>query len=180
MMTSSHPLSLRAYTITTYGLCGFANLGSLGIQIGVLSALAPSRSKVIAAKTVAALVLGFVVFLVAIATASLATLVGGADDGFQGVSTTLFALFLVLQLLTILQGLAYGLILLNTPAAIVVFFVLPIAWMRRDTRPEQTELPLGRPRFELPLVPFGAFLAPAALGALLWGDALLYMLHLHP
>ena len=39
----------------------------------------------------------------------------------------MFLLFLALQLLTVLQGLAYGLILLNTPAAIVIFFVLPIA-----------------------------------------------------
>lgn len=59
MMTSSHPLSLRAYTITTYGLCGFANLGSLGIQIGVLSALAPSRSKVIARIAFSAMICGF-------------------------------------------------------------------------------------------------------------------------
>lgn len=93
----------------------------------VTFALMPSRSKVIAAKTVAALILGFVVFVIAIVTASLATLLGGADGGFKGLSLTLFALFLALQLLTILQGLAYGLILLNTPAAIVVFFVLPIA-----------------------------------------------------
>ncbi|KJA27730.1 hypothetical protein HYPSUDRAFT_34857 [Hypholoma sublateritium FD-334 SS-4] len=59
MMTSAHPLSLRAYTITTYGLCGFANLGSLGIQIGVLSALAPSRSKVIARIAFSAMICGF-------------------------------------------------------------------------------------------------------------------------
>lgn len=93
----------------------------------VTFALMPSRSKVIAAKTVAALILGFTVFVVAIVTAALATLFGGADGGFEGLSLTLFLLFLALQLLTILQGLAYGLILLNTPAAIVVFFVLPIA-----------------------------------------------------
>src|ERR1700722_19088297 len=43
-----NPLSPRAYTITSYALCGFANLGSMGIQIGVLSALAPSRGKSIA------------------------------------------------------------------------------------------------------------------------------------
>ena len=30
-------------------------------------------------------------------------------------------------MLTILQGLAYGMLFLNTPAAIVTFFVLPIA-----------------------------------------------------
>lgn len=93
----------------------------------VTFALVPSRSKVIAAKTVAALILGFIVFVIAIATASLATLIGGADGGFEGLTLTLFLLFLALQLLTILQGLAYGLILLNTPAAIVAFFVLPIA-----------------------------------------------------
>jgi CNT family concentrative nucleoside transporter len=32
--------------IATYALCGFANFASIGIQIGGLSALAPSRFKV--------------------------------------------------------------------------------------------------------------------------------------
>jgi len=53
------PLSYRAYTITSYGLCGFANLGSLGIQIGVLGALAPSRGKVIARIALSAMLCGF-------------------------------------------------------------------------------------------------------------------------
>ena len=48
LMASSDALSKRGYTIASYALCGFANLGSLGIQIGVLSALAPSRTRVIA------------------------------------------------------------------------------------------------------------------------------------
>ncbi|KAJ7594748.1 Na+ dependent nucleoside transporter C-terminus-domain-containing protein [Mycena floridula] len=52
-------LSHRAYTITSYGLCGFANLGSLGIQIGVLSALAPSRGKIIARIALSAMICGF-------------------------------------------------------------------------------------------------------------------------
>lgn len=59
MKNGAHPLSQRAYTITTYGLCGFANLGSLGIQIGVLGALAPSRSKIIARIALSAMVCGF-------------------------------------------------------------------------------------------------------------------------
>lgn len=54
-----NPLSPRAYTITSYGLCGFANLGSLGIQIGVLGALAPSRSKMIARIALSAMICGF-------------------------------------------------------------------------------------------------------------------------
>jgi CNT family concentrative nucleoside transporter len=50
LMASPDALSKRGFTFTiaTYALCGFANLGSLGIQIGVLSGLAPSRARVIA------------------------------------------------------------------------------------------------------------------------------------
>ena len=36
-------LSARSFTITTFALCGFANLSSIGIQIGGIGALAPSR-----------------------------------------------------------------------------------------------------------------------------------------
>ncbi|KAF8629114.1 hypothetical protein AX17_005700 [Amanita inopinata Kibby_2008] len=57
---SENPLSPRAYTIASYGLCGFANLGSLGIQIGVLGALAPSRGKVIARIAISAMACGFI------------------------------------------------------------------------------------------------------------------------
>ncbi|KAF5386173.1 hypothetical protein D9615_002385 [Tricholomella constricta] len=59
IMTSEFPLSPRAYTIASYGLCGFANLGSLGIQIGVLGALAPSRGKIIAQIALSAMICGF-------------------------------------------------------------------------------------------------------------------------
>lgn len=93
----------------------------------VTFALEPSRTRVIGAKVVAALVWGAGAFVAAVLIATLFTLVGGADGKFEDVGLTVFALFFVLQLMTILQGLAYGLILLNTPAAIVTFFVLPIA-----------------------------------------------------
>ena len=36
-------LSPRSQVIATYALCGFANFGSIGVQIGGLSALAPTR-----------------------------------------------------------------------------------------------------------------------------------------
>lgn len=36
-------LSPRARLLTTYALCGFANLASVGIQVGGISSLAPSR-----------------------------------------------------------------------------------------------------------------------------------------
>ena len=36
-------LAPRSFTIATYALCGFANLGSIGIQIGGIGALVPER-----------------------------------------------------------------------------------------------------------------------------------------
>jgi leader peptidase (prepilin peptidase)/N-methyltransferase len=51
--------------------------------------------------------------------------------------------------------------------------VIPVAMIRRGHVREQTELALGSTPFDAPLVPFGVFLAPAALLTLFWGDALL-------
>jgi len=93
----------------------------------VTFALEPSRSKVIAAKVAAAIVFGLGAFVAAIILAGIGTLIGGAEGGFDDLKLTTFLLFLGLQILSLLQGLAYGLIFLNTPAAIVTFFVLPIA-----------------------------------------------------
>jgi CNT family concentrative nucleoside transporter len=36
-------VSPRAHVVATYAFCGFANLGSIAVQIGGISALAPSR-----------------------------------------------------------------------------------------------------------------------------------------
>lgn len=63
IMASDSPLSERGYTIASYALCGFANLGSLGIQIGVLSALAPSRARVIAKLAASAMICGFISYV---------------------------------------------------------------------------------------------------------------------
>lgn len=38
-------MSERAIIISTYALCGFANFGSIGIQIGGISAISPKRKK---------------------------------------------------------------------------------------------------------------------------------------
>ena len=60
MMASSDPLSKRGFTIASYALCSFANLTSLGIQIGVLSVLAPSRTRLIARIGPSAVICGFI------------------------------------------------------------------------------------------------------------------------
>jgi leader peptidase (prepilin peptidase)/N-methyltransferase len=55
--------------------------------------------------------------------------------------------------------------------------VVPVTWARRSSgRGEQTELALGPVNVVFPLVPFGVFLAPAALISLLWGDSLIQLL----
>lgn len=51
-------LSDRSRTIMTYALCGFGNLGSLGIMVGGLAAMAPQRRPEIAALGVRSVVVG--------------------------------------------------------------------------------------------------------------------------
>ena len=60
-------------------------------------------------------------------------------------------------------------------AVIFLAIVYPIAFLRRGRVAPQTELALGAPDSELalPLVPFGVFLAPAAVIMLFFGDELL-------
>jgi CNT family concentrative nucleoside transporter len=41
--TLKDTLDPRSFTIATYALCGFANFSSIGIQIGGIGALAPTR-----------------------------------------------------------------------------------------------------------------------------------------
>lgn len=56
-------LSERSKLIITYALCGFANLGSLGILIGGLSVLCPERRSEIVLLAPKALVIGFLATL---------------------------------------------------------------------------------------------------------------------
>ncbi len=48
IMKSGGDLSFRSRIIATYALCGFANLGSIGIQLGGIGGMAPSRRSEIA------------------------------------------------------------------------------------------------------------------------------------
>ena len=51
----------RSITITTYALCGFANLSSLGTVMGALGAMVPDRKAEISRLALRALVAGTVV-----------------------------------------------------------------------------------------------------------------------
>ena len=42
-LTGAKDISERTKTILTYALCGFSNFGAIGIQLGGIGPLAPSR-----------------------------------------------------------------------------------------------------------------------------------------
>ncbi|KID90479.1 inner membrane transport protein yeiJ [Metarhizium guizhouense ARSEF 977] len=64
-------LSPRSRLIATYALCGFGNIGSLGIQIGILGQLAPSRGGDVSKLAVSALISGVVATLTSATVAGL-------------------------------------------------------------------------------------------------------------
>jgi len=90
--------------------------------------LEPHRAKVIGAKVLAALVFGLLAVALACLIATLATIVSGAPGAWENIGVDDFAKFTLLQVTGVLQGLAFGLIFLNSAAAIVTYFVLPIAF----------------------------------------------------
>jgi CNT family concentrative nucleoside transporter len=51
-------ISERAKILSTYALCGFSNLGSIGIQIGGISAIAPKRQRDLAQLGMRAMIAG--------------------------------------------------------------------------------------------------------------------------
>ena len=90
--------------------------------------LEPDRTKVLVAKLLAAVLFGFGALVVAIVVAALATLLGGADDAWRNIGLDDIGKFALLQTSGVVQGLAFGMVLLNSAAAIVTLFVLPIAF----------------------------------------------------
>lgn len=64
-------MSPRSRLIATYALCGFGNIGSLGIQIGILGQLAPSRGGDVSKLAVSAFVSGVTATLTSAAVAGL-------------------------------------------------------------------------------------------------------------
>ena len=89
--------------------------------------LTPVRGRVLLAKFLAGLVAGLAAIAIAVVLAALATVVGGADNAWAQVGVDDLGKFVLLQVTGVLQGLAFGLLFLNSSAAIVSYFVLPSA-----------------------------------------------------
>ena len=63
-------LSPRSYTLATYALTGFANFASIGIQLGGIGGMAPTRRGDLARLGSRALLVGFLATLINAAIAS--------------------------------------------------------------------------------------------------------------
>lgn len=57
-------ISDRAYTLSTFALTGFANFASIGIQLGGIGAMAPSRRGDLARLGMKALLAGFLATMI--------------------------------------------------------------------------------------------------------------------
>lgn len=93
--------------------------------------LEPRRSRVVGAKLVAGVIASAAFFALATVVAALATVL--AEAGFDGPGSWDSAGLIVaniglLVLVSMLQGIGFGMLIMNTPAAIVAFFVLPTIW----------------------------------------------------
>jgi ABC-2 type transport system permease protein len=93
--------------------------------------LEPSRPRILTAKFLAVVLLGLAAVAVALAAAALFNVLGsaladGAGDWNLGIAGTRD--FALLQLMAIVQGLAFGMLFMNSAAAIVLYFVVPMAW----------------------------------------------------
>ncbi len=89
--------------------------------------LMPVRGRVLLAKVLGGLIAGMAAIALTVVVAALATLVGGAENAWAQVGVDDLGKFVLLQTTGILQGLAFGLLFLNSSAAIVSYFVLPTA-----------------------------------------------------
>jgi ABC-2 type transport system permease protein len=93
--------------------------------------LEPRRGRVAAAKTISALLVAVLALAAAVTLAALAHVGSIAFRGAQAgwsVPTPVLAGFALMLLLGVAQGLGFGMLLLNTPAAIVSYLVLPTVW----------------------------------------------------
>jgi ABC-2 type transport system permease protein len=88
--------------------------------------LEPRRGRVVVAKALAALSLAVVVLAAAVAASALANVAGGTGE--WDVTATIAGGTVLALLVYVLQGVAFGLLFLNTPVAIVSVLVLPTVW----------------------------------------------------
>jgi|SRR5262245_10409111 len=92
----------------------------------------PNRGRVVVAKTLSAVLVGVAAATLLLAVAGVGNVLGAAlQDGVGGWDVSggrAFLYVLILQVSGIIQGLAFGMLLMNSAAAIVSYFVIPISF----------------------------------------------------
>ncbi|MFJ5616794.1 ABC transporter permease [Micromonospora sp. NPDC093243] len=93
-------------------------------------ALVPRRERVVAAKLAAVVVAALASVLASLAVAAAGTLVAGAigDGGGWRFDESLLLNAVIFQVANVLMGAGFGLLLLNTPLAVVSYLLLPTVW----------------------------------------------------
>lgn len=93
--------------------------------------LVPRRRRVLLAKFVATLCLGIAATAIMFAACAIGNVLGAAlrnGDGSWSFGFSGFGGITAVMLIGLIEGMAFGMALLVTPAAIVVFYVLPNLW----------------------------------------------------
>ena len=92
--------------------------------------MSPSRGRVLLSKVIAAVLLGLAAAVVAVVFGAVFTMIGGSGDPWTTGGSTgageMVAKFGLFQTIQILWGVGFGLLLLNSAAAIVSFFAVPM------------------------------------------------------
>lgn len=92
-------------------------------------ALVPQRSRVVAAKLLASVVLAVTAFAIAVAAALVATAVaGGGLPGTWSLPAGLIGQMAFALATAMITGVGFGAVLLSSAPAIVIYFALPTAW----------------------------------------------------
>ncbi len=91
--------------------------------------LVPRRTDVLLAKVVVAFIVGLASSVIAVGCAGgLTMLARHGASGSMDMTPTLIAGFVGLTALLVIQGVAFGMLFLNTPAAIVCYFAVPFVY----------------------------------------------------
>ena len=92
--------------------------------------LVPHRGRVLRAKGTATLGLGLALIAIAFAVAAVGNLFSGLrhGDGSWAFGASGFGQMVLVQVLTLLEGLAFGMLLRVSAAAIAAYYVLPTVW----------------------------------------------------
>ncbi|MGH3206933.1 MAG: hypothetical protein ACRDNO_04160, partial [Trebonia sp.] len=92
--------------------------------------LVPNRGRVLRAKGTATLGLGLALIAIAFAVAAVGNLFSGLrhGDGSWAFGAPGFGEMVLVQVLTLLEGLAFGMLLRVSAAAIAAYYVLPTLW----------------------------------------------------